>query len=59
MKKLGRIGKNIGLGLLGGIGCAICWALIDRYLFNDVADARYYIGVVFAYLAGTGPFSNA
>lgn len=46
-------------GFSGGIGCAITWWLMDRYLFGNINDFQYYLAVIFAYCAGTGPISNS
>lgn len=43
----------------GGIGCAVTWWLMDRYLWGEIYDAKYYVAVVCAYVAGTGPISKS
>lgn len=58
MDTLLKFGKRTVIGVLGGIGCAITWWLMDRYLFGETHNASYYSAVVFAYVAGTGPISN-
>ena len=37
---------------IAGIGCAILWFLVDRYLFGGEENWRYYTAVAFAFASG-------
>ncbi len=53
-----EIAKRYSLYLLGGIVCAIIWWAMDRYLFGEQNNSRYYIGVIFAYITGASAWGH-
>lgn len=51
--------KRIARDFAGGLFCALIWFAMDRWLFGDLLDLKYYTGVVFAYMAGAGTISKS